>query len=78
MSAPERHCTSSREDKVMLSCWISEELRQELDRAWAEQGLRPHGRTQKGMEQMIRYFLTKQSVDQSAVPPDSIDTSGRH
>ena len=78
MSAPERHCTSSREGKVMLSCWISEELRQELDRAWAEQGLRPHGRTQKGMEQMIRYFLTKQSVDQSAVPPDSIDTSWRH
>jgi hypothetical protein len=64
MSAPERHCTSSREGKVMLSCWISEELRQELDRAWAEQGLRPHGRTQKGMEQMIRSFLAKQSVDQ--------------
>jgi hypothetical protein len=64
MSAPERHCTSSREGKVMLSCWISEELRQELDRAWAEQGLRPHGRTQKGMEQMISDFLAKQSVDQ--------------
>ncbi len=48
----------------MLSCWISEELRQELDRAWAEQGLRPHGRTQKGMELMIRSFLAKQSVDQ--------------
>jgi hypothetical protein len=64
MSAPERHCTSSREGKVMLSCWISEELRQELDRAWDEQGLRPHGRTQKGMEQMIRSFLAKQSVDQ--------------
>jgi hypothetical protein len=48
----------------MLSCWISEELRQELDRAWAEQGLMPHGRTQKGMEQMIKYFLAKQSVDQ--------------
>jgi hypothetical protein len=64
MPAPERHCTSSREGKVMLSCWISEELRQELDRAWAEQGLRPHGRTQKGMEQMIRSFLAKQSVDQ--------------
>ena len=41
----------------MLSCWISEELRQELDRAWAEQGLRPHGRTQKGMESMISSFL---------------------
>jgi hypothetical protein len=62
MSAPERHCTSSREGKVMLSCWISEELRQELDRAWAEQGLRPHGRTQKGMESMIRAFLTSHAA----------------
>jgi len=43
---PESHCTSSRVDKVMLSCWIPEGLRQELDRAGAEQGLRPHGRTQ--------------------------------
>ena len=50
MSTPERHCTSSREGKVVLSCWIPERLRQELDRVWAEQGLRPHGRTQKGME----------------------------
>ena len=58
MPAPECHCTSSRKGKVMLSCWISEELRQELDRAWAEQGLRSHGRTQKGMESMIRSFLT--------------------
>jgi hypothetical protein len=46
----------------MLSCWISEELRQELDRAWAEQGLRPHGRTQKGMESMIRSFLTSHAA----------------
>lgn len=60
MATTERHCTSSREGKVMLSCWISEELRQELDRAWAAQGLRPHGRTQKGMESMIRFFLTGQ------------------
>ncbi len=62
MSAPERHCTSSREGKVMLSCRISEELRQELDRAWAKQGLRPHGRTQKGMESMIRSFLTSHAA----------------
>ncbi|CAK6698368.1 hypothetical protein IFHNHDMJ_02416 [Synechococcus sp. CBW1107] len=49
----------------MLSCWIPEDLRQELDRAWAEQGLRPHGRTQKGMEQMIiKHFLAHQTVDQ--------------
>jgi hypothetical protein len=57
-----RHCTSSREGKVMLSCWIPEDLRQELDRAWAEQGLRPHGRTQKGMEQMIKHFLAHQAA----------------
>jgi hypothetical protein len=35
MSTPERHCTSSREGKVVLSCWIPEGLRQELDRVWA-------------------------------------------
>ena len=64
MSTPERHCTSSREGKVMLSCWISEELRQELDRAWAEQGLRPHGRTQKGMEQMISFFLANHAAEE--------------
>jgi hypothetical protein len=64
MSAPERHCTSSREGKVMLSCWISEELRQELDRAWAKQGLRPHGRTQKGMESMINSFLANYSAEE--------------
>ena len=64
MSAPERHCTSSREGKVMLSCWISEELRQELDRAWAEQGLMPHGRTQKGMEQMISFFLANHAAEE--------------
>jgi len=54
MSASDRHCTSSRTGKVMLSCWIPEDLRQQFDRAWAEQGLRPHGRTQQGMEQMVR------------------------
>ena len=62
MSTPERHCTSSREGKVVLSCWIPEGLRQELDRVWAEQGLRPHGRTQKGMESMIRSFLTSHAA----------------
>lgn len=41
----------------MLSCWISEELRLELDRIWAAQGLRPHGRTQQGMEAMIAAYL---------------------
>jgi hypothetical protein len=50
-------CTSSREGKVMLSCWIPEELRMELDRIWAARGLRPHGRTQKGMEDMIATYL---------------------
>ena len=48
----------------MLSCWISEELRQELDRAWAEQGLRPHGRTQNGMEAMIHAFLANHAAGQ--------------
>ena len=62
MSTTERHCTSSREGKVMLSCWIPDELRQELDRVWAEQGLRPHGRTQNGMEQMIHNFLQGQAA----------------
>ena len=46
----------------MLSCWIPEKLRQELDRVWAEKGLRPHGRTQNGMEQMIHNFLQDQAV----------------
>jgi hypothetical protein len=62
MSAPERHRTSSREGKVMLSCWISEDLRQGLDRAWGEQGLKPHGRTHKRMESMIRAFLTSHAA----------------
>jgi hypothetical protein len=57
--APTR-CTSSREGKVLLSCWISEDLRMELDRIWAAQGLRPHGRTQQGMEQMIASYLAAQ------------------
>ena len=62
MTTPERHCTSSREGKVVLSCWIPEGLRQELDRVWAEQGPRPHGRTQKGMESMIRAYLANHAA----------------
>ena len=41
-----KRCTSSREGKVLLSCWITPELRMELDRVWAAKGYRPHGRTQ--------------------------------
>ena len=52
-----KRCSSSREGKVLLSCWVSEELRMRLDRAWAARGLRPHGRTQKGMEEMIASWL---------------------
>lgn len=34
-----KRCTSSREGKVLLSCWISEDLRMERDRIWpAQQG----------------------------------------
>jgi len=57
MTAPARRCSSSRDGKVMLSCWIPEDLREQLDRVWADQGLRPHGRTQKGMEHMIQVYL---------------------
>jgi hypothetical protein len=57
---PAQHCTSSREGKVLLSCWIPTELRMELDRLWAAKGLRPHGRTQKGMEEMIALYLASQ------------------
>jgi len=32
----------------------------ELDRIWAAQGHRPHGRTQKGMEDMIAVYLAAQ------------------
>ena len=53
-------CSSSREGKVMLSCWIPEDLRMALDRVWATKGLRPHGRTQKGMEDMIASYLAAQ------------------
>jgi hypothetical protein len=55
-----KRCSSSREGKVLLSCWISEDLRMELDRVWASQGLRPHGRTQQGMESMIAAYLAAQ------------------
>ena len=57
---PAKRCGSSREGKVLLSCWIPEELRMELDRVWAAKGLRPHGRTQKGMEEMISLYLAAQ------------------
>ena len=57
-----KRCTSSREGKVLLSCWISEDLRMELDRIWAAQGLRPHGRTQQGMEQMIASYPNLEEV----------------
>jgi hypothetical protein len=33
----------------------------ELDRVWAAQGLRPHGRTQKGMEEMIAASMAAQA-----------------
>ena len=58
MTSREPRCTSSRDGKVMLSCWIPEDLRDQLDRVWADQGLRPHGRTQKGMESMIKSYLS--------------------
>ncbi len=45
---------------MLLSCWITPELRMELDRVWAAQGHRPHGRTQKGMEEMIALYLAAQ------------------
>lgn len=57
---PAKRCTSSREGKVLLSCWIPEELRMELDRVWAAKGYRPHGRTQKGMEEMIALYMATQ------------------
>jgi hypothetical protein len=44
-----KHCTASRDGKMLLSCWVCSELRMELDRVWAEQGLKPHGRTRKGL-----------------------------
>lgn len=44
------------------SCWITPELRMELDRVWAAKGYRPHGRTQKGMAEMIAACL--------AAPPE--------
>ena len=59
-AATRRTCSSSRTGKVMLSCWIPEAQRQELDRLWASQGLRPHGRTQRGMETMIAAYLQSQ------------------
>jgi hypothetical protein len=59
-----KRCTSSREGKVLLSCWITPELRMELDRIWAAKGHRPHGRTQRGMEEVLsRYLASEASLD---------------
>lgn len=54
---PAKRCSASREGKVLLSCWISPELRQELDQLWIARGFRSHGRVQKGMEEMIGSYL---------------------
>jgi hypothetical protein len=59
-AASRRACSASRSGKVMLSCWIPAAQRLELDRLWASQGLRPHGRTQQGMEAMIAAYLQSQ------------------
>jgi hypothetical protein len=45
---------------VMLSYWIPATQRLELDRLWASQGLRPHGRTLQAMEVMIAAYLQSQ------------------
>jgi hypothetical protein len=52
-----RRCSSSREGKVLLSCRIPAELRMQLDRVWAARGLRPHDRSQKGIEERIAAYL---------------------
>ena len=57
MPMTSRRCSSSRDGKLLLSCWITPELRMRLDQLWAAKGLRPHGRTQKGMEDMIAAYL---------------------
>jgi hypothetical protein len=61
-SVAAKRCTSSRQGKVLLSCWIPQDLRMELDRVWAAKGLRPHGRTQNGMEEMIALYLAAQQA----------------
>lgn len=55
-----KHCTANREGKVLLSCWISPELRLELERVWEAKGLKSHGRSQKGLEDMITAYLAAQ------------------
>jgi hypothetical protein len=64
MSAPEHHRTTNREGRVMLCCWVCAELCQELDLAWAQQGLRPNSRTQKGMESMVNSFFANDSAEE--------------
>jgi hypothetical protein len=51
------HCTASQDGTTLLSCWYSPELRLELDRVWAEKGLKPHGRTQNGLDDRIASSL---------------------
>lgn len=63
MTPEQGRCSSSRTGKVMLSCWIPEALRMELDRVWAAKGLRPHGRSQQGMEDMIAAYLAALKED---------------
>ena len=46
---------------MLLSCWITPELRMELDRIWAAKGHRPHGRTQKGMEEVLSRYLASEA-----------------
>ena len=57
-----RRCSSSRDGMLLLSSWITPELRMRLDQVWAAQGLRPHRRTQKGMEDMIAADLAAQEA----------------
>ena len=45
---------------MLLSRWIPEDLRMELDWVWAAKGWRPHGRTHKSMEEMITHDLAAQ------------------
>ena len=52
-----KNCSSSREGKMLLSCWTPPDLRMELDRIRAAEGVRLQGRTQKGMEEMIALDL---------------------
>lgn len=52
MTTPERHCTSSREGKGMLSCLIPVRLLQELDRALRAGGIGPVASDSKRDQQL--------------------------